>query len=184
MTGSRAGAGSERSGPFVGRIPDATHQRATHEKETTVMTKLRALIGASLVLVVSVGAVALVSTPARAQGTSWTKTATCPSGLALALQATDVHTRTGGTGEHAWWWVTGRVTVTAANGRSSSVEESYLGRDTLPAGSGGTEVTGTSIEFAPNGTPSVVRGTAYLAPDGLLGRVDGTATSLCEALGA
>ncbi len=146
------------------------------------MTKLRALIVASLVWVGTTGALAVTSR-AGALGTSWTRTTTCPNGLALTLQAVDVRTRNGGSGEHAWWWVTGNVIVSAANGQWVTEEEAYLGRDTLPAGSGGTEASGTSIQFAPNGVPFLVQGTAYLAPGGFLGRVSGTETSLCSALG-
>ena len=97
------------------------------------MTKLRALIVASLVLVGTVVGVALNAAAAGAQGTSWTQTTTCPSGSTLTIHASSLRTRTSGTGSHVWWSVTGDVTVTAVGGRSLSYAESYVGRDSSPS---------------------------------------------------
>jgi hypothetical protein len=75
------------------------------------------------------------------------------------------------------------VTVAAANGRTATYVENFQGADASPPDSGGTVVTGTSVQVTAGGGPFVVDGVAYLAPGGFLGRVSGTTTSVCAALG-
>jgi len=133
------------------------------------------LAAAALPAVLASGA-----TPAGAAPSTWTQDATCPvSGLAVVLRGSEQVHATGPAADRHWT-VGGTVTATAGHA-TATYTLSYQGESA--SGAGGTEVTGRSVEIAPGGAPFAVDGTAYLAPDGFLGRAVGTTASICGQLG-
>lgn len=135
---------------------------------------LSAAVGAGLVLASGAG-------PAEAAPSTWTQRVVCPtSGLPVTLSGSE-HLRHLGSGPAAVWTVSETVTAVAPATGPRTFDLAYVGRSA--SGAGGTVVTGRSLEMAPGGDPDVVTGTAYLAPDGLLGRFTGSALSVCAAMG-
>ncbi|HUY22084.1 MAG TPA: hypothetical protein VMV22_07060 [Acidimicrobiales bacterium] len=137
---------------------------------------------AVLTVGVVVGAVSGVSGASASTVGSKTQAVVCPgSGLVLTLRSSS-RSRAHSSGPGGPGWVSGQVLVTAADHRSTRFVTRYR-RQGAPAGGEGTVVTGQSVQISPGGGPFWVNGTAYLAPDGLLGRTTGSTTSICAALG-
>jgi len=115
---------------------------------------------------------------AATAGGSWSEHAVCPgTGITVDLVASHVATRPGPGGGQR---VSGRVLATSSAGHTAHIALSYTAVSQAP---GSAVVTGTAVEIAPGEGPVVVKGTAYLAPDGLLGRAVGVVTDLCTTLG-
>ena len=75
--------------------------------------------------------------------------------------------------------MTGQLVASSSAGHSADVALDYTLTSQAP---GASVVTGTAVELVAGGGATVVHGTAYLAPDGFLGRDTGTATALCSSL--
>jgi hypothetical protein len=143
-----------------------------------------AVIGVALVASGALAGAAAASarTPhhqAASSGTSWTQHTVCPgSGMTVDLVASDVVTSSASGGAQH---VTGKLVATSSAGHSADVALNYTVTSQAP---GVSVVTGTAVELVAGGGAMVVRGTAYLAPDGFLGRFTGTTTALCSSLAA
>jgi hypothetical protein len=140
------------------------------------------LSAAAVTLGVATGSSAAGAAGAPDQAYSWSQRAVCPaSGLTLGLRTSHTTIRYSGAGASRQWSVQGTVVVTAPGHRGADYTLSYVGQDSA---GGGTTVTGRSVQIALGSGPVAVDGTAYLAPDGSLGRTTGSVSSICSAFGA
>ena len=150
----------------------------------------RTLKKASVVAVVALASIGIASGAAAARASqghaspgvssSWTQHTVCPAtGMVVTLQASHVQTRPAGPGGEQH--VTGQILASSSAGHSTRLTLDYrVGSGEL----GSSVVRGSSVEILPGGAPVAVEGTAYLAPDGFLGRYTGRADALCATLAA